>query len=68
MQLLCAMGAAGTTLHAACAWPQVLDYVEGMQKLMAMGYSPAFAAGALVVCKNDVTQASELCMSLEPNR
>ncbi len=42
---------------------QVVDFCNNYTQLLGMGFSPSLAAGALVKTKNNVNEATELCLS-----
>lgn len=42
---------------------QVVDFCNNYTQLLGMGFAPTAAAGALVKTKNDLSAATELCLS-----
>jgi hypothetical protein len=43
---------------------QVPDYASNLGELLGMGYPLRIAAGSLVLSKNDLRAATELCLTL----
>jgi hypothetical protein len=43
---------------------QIVDFCNHYTQLLGMGFGPSLAAGALVKTKNDLSAATDLCLSL----
>jgi hypothetical protein len=43
---------------------QIVDFCNHYTQLQGMGFGPSLAAGALVKTKNDLSAATDLCLSL----
>jgi hypothetical protein len=43
--------------------PQVVDFCNNYTQLLGMGFGPSIAAGALAKTKNDLSAATDLCLS-----